>query len=153
MERLPTLAKLADTQPDVPVIVNHLGGRVDPDASESEQATWRANIDAIAKSPNAVIKVGGAQQRVGPWEPPFHMHQREVPISSEELCELLWPWYAYVIEAFGPERCMFESNFPVDKRHCSYAVLVNAFKKLSSGYSNVEKSDLFAGTAQRAYRI
>lgn len=155
VERLPTLAKLADTQPDVPVIVNHLGGRVDPDASESEQATWRANIDAIAKSPNAVIKVGGAQQRVGPWEPPFHMHQREVPISSEELCELLWPWYAYVIEAFGPERCMFESNFPVDKECVSYRTLWNTFKRIAAkaGLSESEKTAMFSGTAARVYKL
>ena len=154
-ERLPTLGKLADAQPDVPVIVNHLGGRIDPDADEEEIANWRRCIDAVAKSPNAVMKVGGAQQRVGPWEPPFHMHRRDTPISSEELCELLFPWYAYVIEAFGPERCMFESNFPVDKECVSYRTLWNTFKRIAAklGLSESEKTAMFSRTAARVYRL
>ncbi len=153
--RLPTLARLANAHPEVTVIVNHLGGKVDPNASADEFADWRSNVDAIAACPNAVMKVGGAQQRVGPWEPPFHMHQRPGPIGSEELCELLYPYYQYAIEAFGPGRCMFESNFPVDKECVSYRTLWNAFKRIAArfGLSEVEKAQIFAGTAVRAYRL
>ena len=154
-DRLPALAKLAAVQPDVTIIVNHLGGRIDPDANADEMASWRANIDAIAACPNAVMKVGGAQQRVGPWEPPFHMHRRQQPIGSEELCDLLYPFYIHAIEAFGPDRCMFESNFPVDKECVSYRTLWNAFKRIAAkaGLSADEKTAIFSGTAARAYRL
>jgi len=154
-ERMRDLARLAEAQPDVPIIVNHLGGRVDPDASAEEFAKWRACIDAVARCKNVVIKLGGAQQRVGPWEPPFHMHKRAKPIGSEELCELLYPWYQHALGAFGPARCMFESNFPVDRECVSYRTLWNAFKRIAAkaGLSAAEKRDAFAGTAARVYRL
>jgi len=153
--RLPNLARLGAVNPDVTIIVNHLGGRIDPDAGPDAVAAWQKNIDAIAARPNAVMKVGGAQQRVGPWEPPFHMHRRSRPIGSEELCELLYPYYYYVIEAFGPDRCMFESNFPVDKECVSYRTLWNAFKRIAAraGLSESEKAAMFSGTARRVYRL
>lgn len=153
--RLPSLAKLAGMYPDIPVVVNHLGGRIDPAMSDAEFADWRSNITAIAACPNAVMKVGGAQQRVGAWEPPFHMHVRPAPVGSEELSELLWPWYQHAIEAFGPDRCMFESNFPVDKECVSYRTLWNAFKLIAAkaGLSDTEKTMMFSGTAARVYRL
>ena len=153
--RLPDLAKLADAYPSVPIIVNHLGGKIDPDASPDEFANWRQCIDAAARCPNVVLKVGGAQQAAGSWEPPFHMHRREQPIGSEELCELLYRYYIHAIEAFGPDRCMFESNFPVDKECVSYRTLWNAFKRIASraGLSESEKMSIFGGTAARVYRV
>ena len=154
-ERLPALAQLANAQPDVTVIVNHLGGRIDPDGDADGFAKWRGCIDAIAQCPNAVLKVGGGQQRVGLWEPPFHMNRRARPIGSEELCELLYPWYRHAIDAFGPDRCMFESNFPVDKECVSYRTLWNTFKRIAAraGLSATEKAQMFSGTAARAYRL
>ena len=154
-ERLPGLAKLADANTDVPVIVNHLGGTVDADASKDVVARWQSAIDAVARCPNAVMKCGGGQMRVGPWEPAFHMQRRAQPIGSEELCELLFPYYQYVIEAFGPNRCMFESNFPVDKECVSYRTLWNTFKRIAArlGLSDAEKADIFSGTAARVYRL
>ena len=156
-ERLPALAKLAAAHPDVPIIVNHLGGKIDPDASPAEVARWRECIDSIASCPNAVVKCGGAQQRVGrDWEPPFHMHKRqEGPMGSEALCELLYPFYQYAIEAFGPGRCMFESNFPVDKECVSYRTLWNLMKRIARkmGLSETEKASIFSGTAARVYRL
>ncbi len=154
-ERLDVLAKLADKFPNVPIIVNHLGGKIDPDASSEVQARWRACIDAIAGRDNVVMKVGGAQQRVGDWEPPFHMHLRDEPIGSEALCDLLYPYYEYAISAFGPERCMFESNFPVDKECVSYRTLWNTFKRIAAraGLSDTEKTHIFSGTATRVYRL
>lgn len=154
-DRLPNLAKLANANTDIPVIVNHLGGTIDPDASQDVVARWRAGIDAVAKSPNAVMKCGGGQMRVGGFEPPFHMNRRPVPIGSEELCDLLFPYYEYVINAFGPDRCMFESNFPVDKECISYRTLWNAFKRIATrlGLSESEKTAIFSGTADRVYRL
>ncbi len=154
-DRLPSLARLADANSDVSVIVNHLGGRIDPDAPADVVARWRAGIDVIARCPNAVMKCGGGQMRVGNWEPEFHMHRRAAPIGSEEVCELLFPYYQYVIDAFGPDRCMFESNFPVDKECISYRTLWNAFKRIAGrlGLSASEKAAIFGGTAARVYRL
>ncbi len=154
-ERLPTLAQLANTQPDVTVIVNHFGGHIDVNASDEDKAKWRANLDTVAKCPNTVLKVGGVQMRVGPWEPTFHMHQQASPSSSEELCETLFPAYEYAIQTFGPERCMFESNFPVDRECVSYRTLWNLFKRIAAklGLSESEKTAMFSGTAARVYRL
>ena len=156
-ERLPALAKLATAYPDIPIIVNHLGGKIDPDAGPAEVSRWQACIDSLAGCPNVVMKCGGAQQRVGrSWEPPFHMHQRaEGPLGSEELCDLLYPFYRYAIETLGPDRCMFESNFPVDKESVSYRTLWNLMKRIARkvGLSDAEKAALFTGTAARVYRL
>lgn len=154
-DRLPSLARLADANSDVSVVVNHLGGTIDPDAPADVVARWRAGIDVIARCPNAVMKCGGGQMRVGNWEPEFHMHRRAAPIGSEEVCELLFPYYQYVIDAFGPDRCMFESNFPVDKECISYRTLWNAFKRIAGrlGLSESEKAAIFGGTAARVYRL
>jgi predicted TIM-barrel fold metal-dependent hydrolase len=154
-DRLSTLARLADANTDVTVIVNHLGGRIDPSASADQLARWRAGIDAVARCRNTVMKCGGGQMRVGAWEPPYHMHRCAAPLSSEALCEVLFPYYQYVIEAFGPERCMFESNFPVDRECVSYRTLWNLFKRIAArlGLSAAEKDAIFGGTAVRAYRL
>ena len=154
-ERLPTLAKLGAINPDVTIIVNHLGGKVDPEGGDEEFNRWKTAIDAIAKCPNAVMKVGGAQQRVGRWEPPFHINQRSTPMGSEEMCDRLYRFYIYAIEAFGPDRCMFESNFPVDKESISYRSLWNGFKLIAekAGLSDSEKTAMFSGTAARVYRL
>ena len=153
--RLPNLAKLGNAQPEVTIIVNHLGGRIDPDASDNEFSAWKQNISAIANCPQALMKVGGAQQRVGSWEPPFHMHKRSKPIGSEELCAKLFPYYEYAIQAFGPDRCMFESNFPVDKEGVSYRTLWNAFKIIAERMhlSDGDKDAIFRRTAANAYRL
>ncbi len=153
--RLPRLADLADKFPGVTVIVNHLGGRIDPAADDSELSTWRSAIDAVAACSNTVMKLGGAQMRVGDWEPPYHMHQTDAPWSSDAFLDQLLPRYQYALEAFGPARCMFESNFPVDKDCISYRTLWNLFKKIARelGLSEAEKRDVFSGTAARAYRL
>ncbi len=156
-ERLPALARIAEAHPEVPVIVNHLGGKIDPDAAPAAVSRWRECIDAVAACPNVVMKCGGAQQRVGrSWEPPFHInHRAQGPLGSEELCELLYPFYRYAIDAFGPDRCMFESNFPVDKESVSYRTLWNLMKRIARkmGLSETEKTAIFSGTAARVYRL
>ena len=149
------MAKLGQKFPEVTIIVNHLGGKVDPNDSTGDIAEWRECIDKISKCPNAVMKVGGAQQRVGAWEPPFHNNLRQSPIGSTELCDLLYERYIYAIEAFGPDRCMFESNFPVDKECVSYRTLWNMFKLVAkrAGLSTSEKTAVFSRTAQQVYRL
>ena len=153
--RLPRLADLANQCPGVTVIVNHLGGRIDPNADDDEIKAWQSAIDAVAACPNAVMKLGGAQMRIGEWEPPFHMHQTDAPWSSDRFLDTLLSRYQYALEAFGPERCMFESNFPVDKDCISYGTLWNLFKKIANrlGLSEAEKTAVFSGTAARAYRL
>ncbi len=83
----------------------------------------------------------------------FNFLEREAPPASAELAGYWRPYLQTCIELFGTQRCMFESNFPVDKRSCSYAVLWNAFKRLAAGYSADEKTALFSGTARRVYRL
>jgi predicted TIM-barrel fold metal-dependent hydrolase len=83
----------------------------------------------------------------------FDFHRQPLPPSSGEMAEAWRPYVEACIEDFGASRCMFESNFPVDKGACSYRSLFNAFKRLASGASPAEKADLFAGTASRFYRL
>ena len=153
--RLPRLADLANSCPGVTVIVNHLGGRIDPEANDEEIKAWQRAIDSVAACPNTVMKLGGAQMRVGDWEPAYHMHQAEAPWSSDKFLDTLLSRYQYAIEAFGPGRCMFESNFPVDKDCISYRTLWNLFKKIADrlGLSESEKTAVFSGTAASAYRL
>jgi predicted TIM-barrel fold metal-dependent hydrolase len=103
----------------------------------------------VAACPNIVVKLGGlGMTRCG-----FDWHTREKPIGSEELAASMAPFLTYCIEKFTPERCMFESNFPVDKVSSSYNVMWNAFKRFSEGYSASERAAMFHDTAARIYRI
>src|SRR3990172_9304937 len=83
----------------------------------------------------------------------FRLAARNAPVGSEELAASMAPFMTYCIEQFGPTRCMFESNFPVDKVSYSYNVMYNAFKRLSKGYSAAERAAMFHDTAARVYRI
>ena len=111
-------------------------------------ATWRSGIAAVAERPNVTVKLGG----IGMPRTGFDWHARTAPIGSEELAESMAPLLGYCIEKFGPDRCMFESNFPVDKVAYSHHVLYNAFKRLSKGYSAAERAALFHDNAARIYR-
>ena len=151
--QLPELAEFAKAVPDLPIVLNHIGGlsRIGPYADQPEEtlAAWQQGIAAVAACPNVVVKLGGlGMPRTG-----FDWHTRTTPIGSEELAESMAPWLTYCIEQFGPERSMFESNFPVDKVSFSYNILYNAFKRLSSGYSASERAAMFHDNAVRTYRI
>ena len=148
--RLPKLAELAAMNPEVTIIVNHLGGRIDLNEQE-----WKECLEKVSKQKNVYLKLGGVQQRVSDWEPAFHRNQRPQPISSDELCERLGKYYVKAIELFGPERCMFESNFPVDKECVSYRTLWNFFKKISNemNLSTADKDKVFSETAKLVYRL
>jgi predicted TIM-barrel fold metal-dependent hydrolase len=151
--QLPELADFAKAVPELTIVLNHLGGlqRVGPYAGRDEElfATWRRGIAAVAQCPNVNLKLGGiGMPRLG-----FDWHTREKPIGSAELAASIAPLMTYCIEQFGPERCMFESNFPVDKVSFSHHILFNAFKRFSQNYSPSERTALFYDTAVRAYRI
>lgn len=151
--QLEELAAFARAVPNLTIILNHIGGlvRVGPYANRDDEVlpAWRRGIAAVAACPNVILKLGGVGQvRFG-----FDWHKRDKPIGSEELAAALSPLMQYGIEQFGPDRCMFESNFPVDKISYSYKVVYNAFKRLSKGYSAAERAALFHGTAVRVYRL
>ena len=151
--QLPELADFARAVPDLTIILNHIGGllRVGPYANRDNEvlATWRSGIAAVAACPNVYMKLGG----IGMPRTGFDWHARNKPIGSEELATSMAPFITYCIEQFGPNRCMFESNFPVDKVSYSYNVMYNAFKRLSKGYSAAERAAMFHDTAARVYRI
>lgn len=151
--QLPELADFAKAVPDLTIILNHIGGlvREGPYANRDDEvlATWRSGIAAVAECPNVVIKLGG----MGMPRNGFDWHTRDTPIGSEELAEAMAPFKHYCIEQFGPNRCMFESNFPVDKVSFSYNIMYNAFKRLSQSYSADERAAMFHDTAARVYRV
>ena len=147
------LAEFAKTVPDLTIILCHVGGllRYGPYANRDEEvmSTWRKGITAAAECPNIVIKLGG----LGMPSTGHDWHLRDKPIGSEELAKETAPIMNHCIEAFGPNRCMFESNFPVDKVSFSYNVMYNSFKILSKDYSASERADMFHDTAARVYRV
>ena len=110
---------------------------------------WRGFIADLATCPNVVAKLGGINMEVNG----FAWQERPRPPSSQELVDATRPYYEYTIEKFGVDRCMFESNFPVDAVSCSYSVLWNSFKRLAAKYSAAEKAKLFHDTAARVYRL
>jgi L-fuconolactonase len=112
-------------------------------------AQWKVDLAKVASCPNVVLKVGGIQMIING----FGWHEREQPPTSDELLAANRDWYLYAIEQFGPNRCMFESNFPVDKLSCSYTVLWNQFKKLTQGFSKEQRAAMFHDTAKRVYRL
>ncbi len=147
------LADFARSVPELTIVLNHIGGllRVGPYANRDDEvlAEWCKGVAAAAQCPNIVIKLGGVGQlRYG-----FDWYERHKPIGSEELAGYLAPLMTSCIEQFGADRCMFESNFPVDKVCYSYNVVFNAFKRLSQAYSPSERAAMFHDTAARVYRI
>jgi predicted TIM-barrel fold metal-dependent hydrolase len=151
--QLPDAIDLARAFPDTTIILNHVGGVLGvgrySGRREEVRAGWRKDIAEMAKCPNVNVKLGG----IGMTSFGFDFHERDVPPSSEELAAA---WRQYVepcIEAFGVDRCMFESNFPPDKQSGGYTELWNAFKRITAGASAMEKAALFSGTAARVYRL
>ena len=147
------LAALARAFPDTQIVLDHCGGPlgVGPYAARREEvfASWRASIRHIAQAPNVVVKLGGLGMAISGYD--FHLQLD--PPASQMLADAWRPWFETCIEAFGPDRCMFESNFPVDKGSCSYNALWNAFKRVAAGASAAERAALFHDTAARIYRM
>jgi len=156
----PHLADLARAQPQTTIVLNHCGGPLLTGrwAGKADEVypVWKKAMQELARCDNVHVKVGG----LGTTTLGYRLWDRETPISSEELAREWSRWIEPTIEMFGPRRCMFESNFPIDKRTVSYAVLWNAFKVLTKsygkkekGYGKKEKAALFSETAKRAFRL
>jgi predicted TIM-barrel fold metal-dependent hydrolase len=146
-----TLTEVARECPEVKIVLNHFGGPlgVGPYKRDEVFAGWRTDIRELAACPNVYVKLGGLAMIING----FDFHLAPLPPSSGEMANAWRPYVETCIDNFGAERCMFESNFPVDKGACSYPVLWNAFKRLAAGALATEKADLFAGTASRFYRL
>lgn len=152
--QLPVLAELARSAEGTTIAVDHLGAPLsvgpyrDRDAARYQ---WRSGMRQVARCPNTVVKLGGIGmdghlQRTG-WS------SRSRPPGSDEVVAWWGEDIQWCIDTFGPARCMFESNYPVDARAVGYTVLWNAFKKIAARYSDAEQDLLFADTAARVYRI
>ena len=151
--QLAEVAEFARAVPDLTIVSNHICGlmRVGPYGDRDDEVipAWREGVATLAQCPNVVVKLGGVgQPRYG-----FDWHLRETPIGSEELAEAMAPLMTYCIERFGPDRAMFESNFPPDKVSYSYNVMYNAFKRMTSGYSASERAAMLHDNAARVYSI
>src|SRR5580698_10455941 len=147
------LTDLARAFPETKIVLDHCGGPVGRGrfAGKREETfpVWKASIQDIAKCKNVVVKLGGlAMCLLG-----YDFHLRPKPPSSEEAAAAWRPYIETCIEAFGPARAMFESNFPPDKGQCSYQVIFNAFKRIAAPYSEAEKTALFSKTAADVYRL
>jgi predicted TIM-barrel fold metal-dependent hydrolase len=151
--QLAEIADLADAFPGTAIILDHVGGPLGyagySTRHDEVRAAWKKSMVELARRPNIFVKVGGLGMAMG-W---FDFYQRPSPPGSEELARAFKPWVETCIELFGPDRCMFESNFPVDKITSGYGVLWNAFKRLAAQASAADKTALFSGTARRAYRL
>jgi L-fuconolactonase len=151
--QLNELIDLAQAFPRTQIIVNHVGGLFGLGSHDGKTqqrfAQWRENIAALARCPNVAMKLGG----LGMPTCALHSSFSKEPPTSVELARDWAPYIESCIDAFGVERCMFESNYPVDAATTSYAVLWNAFKRIVSGASAHEKAALFSETARRIYRL
>jgi L-fuconolactonase len=151
--QLHDLLDLLEAFPTARVVLNHMGGRIGIGTYAAQQeevmASWKRSLKALATFQNVHIKIGGlGMALVG-----FAFHRRPEPPSSDDLVAAWRPSVETCIELFGPNRCMFESNFPVDKASYSYRVLWNAFKKLTAAMGEDDRANLFHAAAARFYRI
>ncbi len=144
---------LARAVPETTMVLDHFGTPLGVGAYANQRdaifARWRDDIAAIASCPNVVAKLGGLLMP----DNGFGWHERATPPNSDEFVAAQRPYYLHTIECFGPERCMFESNFPVDKLSISYHVLWNGMKKLVADFTPSEQHAMFYATAARVYRL
>jgi predicted TIM-barrel fold metal-dependent hydrolase len=142
-----------EAHPRARVVINHVGGKIGvgpyAEAKEDVFRAWSADLARLAKFANVHVKLGGLGMNLCG----FHFYDRPKPPTSDELQAAWQPTFEAVIDLFGPERCMLESNFPVDKASCSYGVMWNAFKKITCRYPTAQRSQLFFDTAKRFYNI
>jgi predicted TIM-barrel fold metal-dependent hydrolase len=134
------------------MVLDHVGGPLGFGPYEDHKETfanWKRGMAELAKRPNVNIKLGGLGMPLGLYE----FFKQPTPPSSEALAKAYKPWIETSIELFGADRCMFESNFPVDKITSGFGVLWNAFKLLAAKASAAEKTALFSGTASRVYKL
>jgi predicted TIM-barrel fold metal-dependent hydrolase len=151
--QLPDLIALAHAFPETQIVLNHVGMPVGLGPYEGRRDArfpiWRNHISMLSKCPNVAVKLGGLGIPFGGFE----SHGATPQFNSLQLAQEWKPYIMSCIEAFGANRCMFESNFPLDSGACSYRTLWNAFKRIAAGASHDEKAALFDGTARRIYRL
>lgn len=155
--QLHEIVDLARAFPELTIVINHMGGPLgvhayaEPETHRHVIDHWRRMVTALAGCPNTVMKLGGLAMHCNGLDlGPGH---RDKPATSDELLQITGDLYRHAIDSYSPARCMFESNFPVDKEAIPTIVLWNSFKKISAGYSEGERADLFSGTACRVYRL
>ncbi|MBV1797429.1 amidohydrolase [Siccirubricoccus sp. G192] len=151
--QIPDLTALARAFPETRIVLDHVGGPLGIHGYAGRRdevfADWKAGMTELATCPNVHVKLGGLGMRING----MGFEEQPDPPSSDTLAEAWRPWIDTTIGLFGARRCMFESNFPVDKGSYGYGVFWNACKKLAAGTSTEEKAALFAGTAARFYRL
>ena len=145
--------RLAQAVPDTQMVLDHfgtpLGAGIWTGKRDEIYAQWKVDVAKLARCENVVAKLGGLAMP----DNGFGWIDRERPPTSDEFVLAQRPYYLHTIDCFGPQRCLFESNFPVDKMSISYPVLWNGLKKIVHDFSEDEKEDLFSGTATRVYRL
>ena len=150
--QIPELTAFAKACPDLTIVFDHFGGPlgIGPYIGKRSEIyqQWKDDVTELSACPNVFAKLGGLNMAING----FGWHKRIVPPSSNELAANNH-YYLHTIDQFGPDRCMFESNFPVDKVSCSYGVLWNSFKKMVSHLSRTQKAALFHDTAEKVYRL
>lgn len=150
---LPRLTEVIDRFPDLTVVLNHVGNFVgvdmDPDERGDKFAELTTNLREIAKRPNVFCKVGG----LGMPTLGFGFEKRDEVVGYETLAEAFRPHIELAIDAFGPDRCLFESNFPPDGRSSGFIPTVNAYKHVLKDLSEDEKRDVFGRNAARVYKL
>ena len=151
--QIPEVTDLARAFPDTTIILDHFGGPLGtgPYQGNADEVfeIWKTSVSELATCENVFAKLGGINMDVNG----FGWHENSNPPSSAELADATRRYYDYAIEVFGANRCMFESNFPVDKLSCSYQVIWNTFKRIASGATATEKSALFHDTAAKVYSL
>ncbi len=149
----PDFVELARAVPGTLMVLDHFGTPlgVGPYAERRGEIfeRWLTDLSAIATCPNVRAKLGGLAMP----DNGFGWNVAERPPSSNDFVKVQAPYYVHAIESFGPERCMFESNFPVDRLSLSYRTLWNALKKIAAPYSDTERDRMFRGTAAEVYRL
>ena len=151
--QLKDLLAVARAAPETAIVIDHVGGPLGCGPYRAKGAevfsVWRGDMRNLAGCANVHVKLGGLAMPVNG----FDYNKNARPPGAAEMAADWRPWIENCIELFGAERCMFESNFPVDKGMCSYPVLWNAFKRIAAGASAAEKAALFHDTAARFYRL
>jgi predicted TIM-barrel fold metal-dependent hydrolase len=144
---------LAKNLPDLVIVHDHFGGPlgIGPYKGKREEifAQWKEDIFELSQCKNVYSKLGGLAMPVNGWD----WHKKEKPATSDEIISEQSSYYLYALDCFGSERCMFESNFPVDKQSVSYPVIWNAYKKLVKDFGETDKENLFYRTAKKVYKL
>ena len=147
------LIELARSFPNQLIVLDHVGGPLGIGPYQTRRLSvfqsWKKTMKQLAECENVVVKLGGLSMATTGFE----WHKKDIPPNSIELAEATAPYFDFCIERFGTKRCMFESNFPVDKVSCSYNVLWNSFKRITLSFSEEEKRDLFHDVAAQTYGL